>query len=126
MRGFERIGDLPGNRHRLVDRERAIGQPIGERDAVDELENQERRGAVFLDAVDAADVGMVQRREQLRFTRKTRVAFRIPREQRGQGLDRDLAAKPGVAAAIDLAHAALPKRAHDVIGSDPGTRFERH
>ncbi len=126
MRGFERVGDLPGDRHRLVSRQRAVGQPIGERHTIDELENEEPGGGVFLDAVDAGDMRMIQRREQLRLTREARVAFRIPRKRYGQGLDGDVAAEPGVAAPIHLAHAAVAKRAHDFIGADPGTSFERH
>ena len=86
MRGFERVGDLPGDRHRLVSRQRAVGQPIGERETIDELENQEGRGAVFLDAVDTTDMRMVQRREQLRLTREARVAFRIRANSAGSVL----------------------------------------
>ena len=86
MRGFERVGDLPGDRHRLVSRQRAVGQPIGERHTIDELENEEPGGGVFLDAVDAGDMRMIQRREQLRLTREARVAFRIPRNGTGRVL----------------------------------------
>ena len=49
---------------------------------------------------------MIERREQTRFASEARAALRIGREVLGQDLDRDVAIEPGVAGAIDLAHAA--------------------
>ncbi len=62
----------------------------------------------LFEAVDAADVRMVQRRERLRFALKPGEAIGVLRERVGQNLQRDLASERRVAGAIDLAHAAGP------------------
>ena len=43
-----------------------------------------------------------------------------------QDLDRDLAAEPGVARAIDLAHAALAELGHDLVRSEVVALGEPH
>ena len=45
---------------RLTDRDRAPCEPIGERVAVDELEDERGRAIHVLDAVNGADVRMIQ------------------------------------------------------------------
>ena len=64
---------------------------------------------------------MVQRREEPRLALEPREALLVHREDRRQHLDCDIAAKPGVARAVDLAHAASSKRADDFIGSQART-----
>ena len=44
----------------------------------------------------------------------------------GQDLDRDVAAEPRVARAIDLAHAAGAERRDDLVGAEPGAGRECH
>ena len=63
VRRFERVGDLPRDGQRLADRRCGpVAMPIGERVAVDELEDQRGRAVHVLEAVDRADVRMIQRR----------------------------------------------------------------
>jgi hypothetical protein len=47
VRLVERRGDLDGDLERLVHRERAFGQPVGQRRALEILHDQ-KRGAVVL------------------------------------------------------------------------------
>ena len=55
VRGFERVGDLPRNGKRFVERDGAVRDAIGQRRTVDQLEDE---GACDLfDAVDAAMFG---------------------------------------------------------------------
>src|SRR5207245_981199 len=43
-----------------------------------------------------------------------------------QDLDRDLAAEPGVAGAIDLAHSARTERSEDLVMAQPGSDGKCH
>ena len=104
--GFQCIGDLTRDRERVVQRKRTLGDHVRERLALDELEHQRRAAIHVLEAVDRADVGMIQRRQHARLTLEAREAFRIGREQPRQDLDRDLATELLIMGAIDLAHAA--------------------
>ena len=66
----------------------------------------------FLEAVDVRDVGMIQRRERLRFAREAREPIGIAaRTTSGRTLMRDVAIELRVARAIHLAHAAGADRA---------------
>ena len=60
VRRFQRVGDLPRDGQRLTDRDVPPFEPIGERVAVDELEDERGRAIQVLDAVDGADVRVIQ------------------------------------------------------------------
>ncbi len=65
VRRFKGLGDLRGDRHGVDQRHRTRPHPIGQRRPFDQLEHQRvRRSAVF-EAVNLADVRMIERREQL-------------------------------------------------------------
>ena len=76
--------------------------------------------------MDRGDVGVVQRREELRFALKPCDAVRVAREFVWQDLDRDLAPELRVARAVDLAHAARPERGDDFIRPEASPAYERH
>ena len=40
MRGFKRLSDLLGNRQRLIQRDRPLGDPVGEGRPLNELKDQ--------------------------------------------------------------------------------------
>ena len=79
VRGFERVGDLPRDAERLVERNRSLLDPLGQRRPFDQLHHQR----VLLDAVDRRDVRMIQRREHLRLAREARQARLRPRPRLG-------------------------------------------
>ena len=56
VRGLERLDDLPGNRQRLIERQRALRDAVREGDALDELHHERGRAAGLLDPVDGGDV----------------------------------------------------------------------
>ena len=109
MRGFEGLRDLFRDGQRLVEWQRAALQPTRERFAANEFEDEELFAVGFVLTVDRADVRMVQRGKELRFTAEPCKAFRIVREALGQDLQRDVASELRVTGAIHLVHAAHAK-----------------
>ena len=85
---------------------RDVLEPLRERLALDELEHQEADAVRLLDAVDRADVRMIQRGEHPRLALEARQPIRVARERARQDLDRDVATELRVARAVHLAHAA--------------------
>ena len=90
---FERLGDLPRDVQHAIEwqsrvlrvRTRRLRERVRERVALDELENQEANAVRFLEAVDRADVGMVQRREHPRLALEAREPIRVARERTAAG-----------------------------------------
>ena len=101
---LERVGNLPCDRERLVERNRAAGDSLREVLALDQLHDQRRGVTRLLEAVDLRDVRVVQRGERLRLALEPREALRIGREQVWQNFDCDLALQSCVPRAIDLTH----------------------
>ena len=87
-------------------RNRPLCDPIRERRPLDEFEHQRRDAVRIFEAVDAADVRMVQRRQDLGLTLEARHAIGIVAEGRGQNLQRNVSTELRVLGAIDLPHAA--------------------
>jgi hypothetical protein len=112
--GLEPLGDLEKERERLGDRKSAAGDAIGERLAFDQLHRQKADSVVGLGAVERGDVLMVERRQNARLALEAGEPFGVVRDVVGEDLDRDLAAEPGVARAIDLTHAAGAETAGDL------------
>ena len=77
VRRFERLGDLARDRQTP----RQPGAPrrdtVGERAAFDELQHERADAVRLLDAVDGADVRVIQRRQHSRFTIESRAPVRI-------------------------------------------------
>ena len=92
-------------------------QAVGEGRPLDQLEDQGSHTVGFLQSVDRADVGVVERRQQARLAREARSTLGVGREMRRQDLYRDVASELVVARAIDLAHAAGAERRNDRVRS---------
>ena len=119
MGDLERVDDLPGDREGFGDRQASASlDPLRERAAVHELENQEPETVRFFEAVDRADVRMIQRGEHARLALEAREARRVAGHRARQDLDGDVAPELGVASAVDLAHAARPEQRLQVISAD--------
>src|SRR4051812_31232082 len=69
---------------------------------------------------------MIQRRQHLRFALEPRHAFGVTGERLRQDFQSDVAAKLGVARAVNLAHAAGANRRKDLVGAEPLLRFQAH
>jgi len=66
-------------------------------------------------------MGMIQRREDLRFALESRQALGIGGEQIRQDLDGDVAMQPRVAGAIHLPHAARANGRNDFVRPEAST-----
>jgi hypothetical protein len=125
VRGFERLGNLPREFERLLDRNRSLAEATGERLALYELHYEttyvasgfpvrrslggggsRTRYLGLLDAVNRGDVPVVQGREDPRLTLEAPDALRVGGKGGREHLDGDVAAEPRVARAIDFAHPA--------------------
>ena len=115
----ERVGDLARDAERVVERHprRRARDVIRERLAVHDLEHEEPRPTRFLEAVNARDVRMIERGENLRFALEPRDAIVILRECLGEDLQRDVTIEFRIAGAVDLAHTAGAERRDDLVGS---------
>ncbi len=85
MRGVESIGDLTRNRERVGYRRRSALDPIGQRFAFHQLEHQGADAIGFFEAVDGADVGVIERGEHARLAFEASQAFWMVRETRAAG-----------------------------------------
>ena len=74
----------------------------------------------FLEIMDYCSVGMIQRRENSRFTLETRNAVVVVAEGFGKELDGDTAAQPRVGGLIHVSHAARSQVARDLVVCELG------
>ncbi len=100
---FESLGHLPRDGERFLDRNRSFSDALGERRTFDELENERLHAVRFFQTVNARDVRMVQRREELGLALEPRQALFVSRELFGKNLDRYVAGELPIACPIDLA-----------------------
>ena len=97
VRRGERVSYLSGDWNRLVERDPSTREAIGQRRSVDELEDQRSRFPDVFDAVDRADVRMIERSEHLRFAPESRHPILSAGGEVTYNFDRDIALQPGVA-----------------------------
>src|SRR5262245_14990976 len=96
VRRLERLGDLAGNRERLLERNGTASDSLREVFTLDQLHHERRETVALLETVDGGDVRMIQRRQHFGFALKPRHAGTVGGERRGQNLESDLALEPGV------------------------------
>ena len=123
VRGLQRLRDLFRNRQRLIQRDRAFGDPVGEGWPFDQFQDERLRVLALLDAVDSREPRMVQAGQHLRFPLKPSEPIRVRGEGVGEDLQRDVVAELRVGGAIDLAHAAFADESGDVVMCEPGADF---
>ena len=123
--GLQRVGDLVGDRHRLRDRQRPPLQPLGQRRALDELEDEGMHALRLLEAVDRPDVRVVERGQQPRFPFEARPPVGVRGEEGREDLDRDVTAEARVPRAIHLAHTTRADEVQDLIRPQPASGQHR-
>ena len=79
VRGLEGAGDLARDLERFVDGKRSASDPLGERLALDELENQRLAAVLLLEPVDRRDVRVVERSQGLRLALEAGQPLRVAR-----------------------------------------------
>ncbi len=122
----ERVRDLDADPERLLLRQGALLQPVGERLAFEVLHHQVVDAVLLADVVEGADVGMVEGGGGAGLTLEARAAVGVLGEVRGQDLDGDGAVQARVARAVDLAHPARAKGREDLVGTEARSGRERH
>ena len=123
VRGVERVHDLAGDADHLGKRQAAPGrggalQVFVQRVAFDQLHHQRQHAALFLEAEERGDVGMVEGGQDAGFALEPCDAFGIGDEGLGQRLQRDVAAQVRVMRPIHLAHSALTYESQDFVDSE--------
>jgi hypothetical protein len=118
VRLVERLGDLDRNLQRLVQRQRPVLQPRGQRLAVQMRHDQVVRAIDAADVVDATDVGMVQGRDGASLALEARPRIGIASDLTRQDLDRDRPIEARVTCSVDFTHA--PRRAGRRFRTDRG------
>ena len=83
--------------------------------------------AVFvLESMDAGDVRMIQRRQELGFALEPRETICVAREFFRKDFNGNVAIELGVARAVDLAHTTFTDGLQDLVVREFLTSFERH
>ena len=122
----QRIRDLNGRLERLLQRQGPLGQPLGQRLALQVLHHQEVHAVLAPHVVERADVRVVQAGDGLGFALEPLLQLRVASDVRGQDFDGDRAVEAGVAGFVHLAHAASPEGGDDLIRTKPNAGGERH
>ena len=126
VRLVERRRDLDRRLERLVDRERALRQPIRQRLAFEILHDEERGAVLLADVVQRADVRMIELRDRAGFAIEALAELRVGGEGVGENLDRDRAIEPRVAGFVHLAHPAGADERQDLVRAEASAGVERH
>ncbi len=121
VRGFECIGDLLRVVEGGLKRERPL-----ERSTRHQLHHKSANAVRLLNSIDLGDVGVVERRQNLRFAFEAGEPFGIFSESGRQNLDGDFTVEFGVAGEINFAHASRAQRRKDSVGSQVSPGGEGH
>jgi hypothetical protein len=117
--GLERVGGLDRHAEHVLERERAVPEPLGQRLPVQVLHDEKVGALVLPDVVEHTDVGMRQRGDGLRLALEAAPAIRVGGVRGAQELDGDDAVQAGVARLVHLAHAARADRRQNLIRPEP-------
>lgn len=109
VRVIERIGDFGAVSHHDFGGQGGTAHEGRERLALDELHGDPCLAPLFADVIDGADVGVLELGGRPRFAEGVR--------GRLDELERHVAIQPGVARAIDGAHAAFAESGDDLVRS---------
>ena len=126
VRRFDRLGDLPRDRQRLVDRHPVAPEALRQILALDEFHHERGDAVAVLQPVDRADVRMIERGEHRGLALETRATVGVVGERTRQEFDRDLAIQRRVPRAVHLAHAALADRRNDLVDAETGAGDNFH
>ena len=122
---LQRFGNLAGDLQCLGERDGTALQAALQGLAFDQLQHQEVDGVGLLEAVDRADVGVVERRQQLGFALEPGEPVGVGGEVVGEDLDGDVALQLGVTGAVDLPHTPRAERFQDLVMTEGCTDHER-
>ena len=119
MGRLQRLGNLLGDRQRLIDRNRSLGNAIRQRRTFDELEDERFDAVRLLQPMNPADMWMVQRGKHLRFSLEPCEAIGIGGQGFRKNLERHLV-ELRVGGLIDLSHPALHDEGGHIVMAETG------
>ena len=111
----EGLGDLLRDGERLVDRNRSLFDALRQRRPFDQFQDQRPHALGLFQPVDAPDVRVVQRGQDLGFPLEAGQPVGVGRERLGQYLQCDIAIELRVAGLVDLTHPASANQADDFV-----------
>jgi len=94
--------------------------------AFQQLGDDVGRAVAEADIVHSEDVPVVQRSDGPRFLGEAAEAIGVGRDRVGEDLDRHVAPEPGVAGAVDRAHAPGANQLEDLVRTQPRARSQGH
>ena len=117
MRLVQAFADFDHHLRQNVERERTLGQTIGQRLAFEVLHHQIAEAILHANIVEVANIRMADRRDGPCLA--IEALFRLARlaQMRRQNFDRDRAPQPRIARAIHFAHAAGAQRRFYLVRS---------
>ena len=117
VRSFQPVGELNSDVKKLRDLDGLLRDAPLQRLSLEQLHGDKRTPFKFLDIVNRADVGMIQRGSRACFTPESLDGLRILGNIFGKEFQRNIAAEPRVLGFVDDAHAAAAKFfEHGVMG----------
>jgi hypothetical protein len=125
VRLVERVGNLAAVAQRLLERQRALAEPVDERLSLEVLHDEIVGLTLASDVVQRADVRMRELRNGLCLPLKALGDLRRGREMLRQDLHGDRAVEACVLRPVHLSHPPRPKRREDLVGSKPGALCQR-
>ena len=126
MGRFEGFGNLLGDGEGFVDGDRALLDAVRQGWPFDEFEHQRPDALSLLQPVDAPDVGVVQRGEDLGFPLEAGQPVGVGRERLRQHLQRHVSVKLRVAGLSDFTHPAFADLGGHVVVPEAGAGREGH
>jgi hypothetical protein len=104
--GIQRIGDVNGDRKKLLRFHWTPCDVVLQRHAIEEFHGDEGAALLFAYVIDRADIGVVERGGGPRFASEALQRLRIVGHGIGQELEGDEPAEPGVFGLVDHTHPA--------------------
>jgi hypothetical protein len=118
MSSVEGIGDFDGELQQDIGLKRVAGDLVLEGHAFEILHDDEGLAGGFVDFMDGADVGVIQRRGGAGFTLEAFERLRVGGDVRGKEFESDEAAKLDVFGLVNNAHAAAAQLVDDAVVGD--------
>ena len=119
VRRFERVGDLTRDGQRFINSQGARSQSLGKRLPFNQLENERMNPVAIFEAVNRANVWMIDGRKQPRFAFEPRATIRVRSEYVGQNLDGNVATQLRIARTKNLSHPAASKQRSNLVRTNP-------
>ena len=126
VRLVERVGDVDGTAHRLVDAHGPTPEPVLERFAFEALHHEEVDAVLVADVVQRADVRVIEAGDDLRFALEARAHRLVRGAARRKHLDRHGAIQPCIDGSIHLAHAARAQKLADFVAPQGSAWLDCH